>query len=60
MFVLTQYPESAFKVALLDKWLVVVSGRKMVDEFRKQEELSSRLAIQEVRRLQLSYEGWSM
>lgn len=57
MFVLTQYPESAFKVALLDKWLVVVSGRKMVDEFRKQEELSSRLAIQEVRRLQLSYEG---
>ena len=57
MFVLTQYPESAFKVALLDKWLVVVSGRKMVDEIRKQEELSSRLAIQEVRRLQLSYEG---
>ena len=37
-----QYPGSAFKVAALDKWIVFVSGRKMIEELRKRgdEELS--------------------
>ena len=30
-----QYHGSAFKVALLDQWVVVVSGADMVEELRK-------------------------
>ncbi|PIL30244.1 cytochrome P450 [Ganoderma sinense ZZ0214-1] len=30
-----QYPDSAFKIATLDRWLVVFSGRRMVEELRK-------------------------
>ena len=42
-----------FKVALLDQWLVVVSGPKMVDELRRRpdEELSFMEGIEDVSRL---------
>ena len=47
-----QYRGSAFKVALLDQWMVIVSGSKMVDELRKRpdEELSFIEGVEEVRR----------
>ncbi len=48
-----QYPESTFKVAFLDQWMVIVSGRNMVEELRKrgEDELSSQSAGHEVRYL---------
>lgn len=30
-----QYPDGIFKVATIDKWMVVVTGRKRLDELRK-------------------------
>ncbi len=47
-----QFHNSAFKVALIDQWLVVVSGSKMVDEFRKRsdEELSFIEGVEDVRK----------
>ena len=46
-----QYPGSVFRVALLENWIVVVSGRRMVEELRKRpdDELSHLLSVQEVR-----------
>ena len=46
-----QYENSAFKVPLLDKWVVVVCGPKMCEELRKfrDDELSSFDGIREVR-----------
>ncbi|PIL30237.1 cytochrome P450 [Ganoderma sinense ZZ0214-1] len=43
------YPESAFKIATFDRWLIVVSGRRMVQELRKRpvDELSGPLGFQE-------------
>ena len=40
-----------FKVALFDQWMVVVNGRKLVDDLRKRpdDELSFNEAIEEVR-----------
>ncbi|KAI1791203.1 cytochrome P450 [Ganoderma leucocontextum] len=45
-----QFHNSAFKVALIDQWLVVVSGSKMVDEFRKRsdDELSFIEGVEDV------------
>nr|VWO96362.1 Tea4 [Ganoderma boninense] len=45
-----QYPDSPFRIALLANWVVVVSGRRMFEEFRKRpdDELSSGLNTQEV------------
>ncbi len=50
---LLQYAGSTFKVASLDQWVVVVSGRDMVEELRKRgdEELSGPGGAQEVRSL---------
>ena len=47
----TQYPESAFKIATFDRWMVIVSGRSMVEELRKrgEAELSRPRGSQEVR-----------
>ncbi|PIL30273.1 hypothetical protein GSI_07451 [Ganoderma sinense ZZ0214-1] len=43
-----KYAGSAFKIAYLDRWMVVVSGRNMVEEIRKRaDELSGAHAIQE-------------
>ncbi|KAI1787002.1 cytochrome P450 [Ganoderma leucocontextum] len=47
-----KYPESAFKIRALDKWMVVVSGKNMVEELRQRgardEELSSPAGSQEL------------
>ena len=50
-----QYPESAFKIPLLDKWMIVVAGRNMVEEFGKHgdDALSSPAGSREVRRLRV-------
>ncbi|KAM5541320.1 hypothetical protein V8D89_004874 [Ganoderma adspersum] len=39
-----KYPDSAFKIPTLDRWMVIFSGRDMVEELRKRgdEELSGR------------------
>ena len=46
-----QYPESAFKIAVFDRWVVVLSGQSMVQELRKRpaDELSAPRAFEEVR-----------
>ena len=46
-----QYPESAFKVATFDRWIVFVSGRDTVEDIRKcpEEELSPWLGTLGVR-----------
>ena len=46
-----------FKVALLDQWLVVVSGPKMVDELRRRpdEELSFMEGIEDVGNLSVTF-----
>ncbi|KAI0800573.1 cytochrome P450 [Fomes fomentarius] len=45
-----KYHGSAFKVALLDQWMVIVSGSKMVDELRKRpdDELSFIEGVEEL------------
>ena len=46
-----QYPNSAFKVGhLLEQWVVIVCGRRMVEELRKRpdEELSAHFGREEV------------
>ena len=44
-----QYPGSVFKVASLDRWLVVASGADMIEDIRKRpdDELSFLRAIEE-------------
>ncbi|KAK7058638.1 hypothetical protein VNI00_002274 [Paramarasmius palmivorus] len=44
-----QYPNSAFKVPLLDRWLVVVSGKDMIGDIRKasDQQLSLNAAFEE-------------
>ena len=44
-----QYFGGVFKVALYDRWLVVISGRKLIDELRKRpdDEVSSLGAVEE-------------
>ena len=46
-----QYPDSAFKIPTLDRWMVIFSGRDMVEELRKRgdEELSGPGGSEEVR-----------
>ena len=46
-----QYPRSAFKIAMPDQWVVVLSGRDMVEELRTRPstELSGTLGLHEVR-----------
>ena len=46
-----------FKIALLDQWLVVVSGPKMVDELRRRpdEELSFMEGIEDVGNLSVTF-----
>ena len=46
-----QFPDSAFKISMLDQWFVVVSGRDMVEDIRKrpEEELEVPRGAQEVR-----------
>ncbi|KAI0774403.1 cytochrome P450 [Fomes fomentarius] len=50
-----KYHNSAFKVATLDQWLVIVSGSKMVDELRRRpdEELSFTEGVEDI--VQLKY-----
>ncbi|KAM5540999.1 hypothetical protein V8D89_005310 [Ganoderma adspersum] len=45
-----KYPESTFRVSLLENWIVVVTGRRMVEELRKRpdDELSHLLSVQEI------------
>ena len=50
-FMVCQFPNSAFKVALYHGWMVVVSGRERIEELTKRghDELSSTKASLEVR-----------
>ncbi|PIL27965.1 cytochrome P450 [Ganoderma sinense ZZ0214-1] len=45
-----KYPERTFKLPALDRWLVVVSGRELVEELRKrgEEELSAPESLKEI------------
>ena len=53
LLVAAQYYGTSFKVAYLDKWLVVVSGPEMLDELRRRpdEEVSFLEGAEEVRRV---------
>uniref|UniRef100_A0A0W0FRT6 Cytochrome p450 n=1 Tax=Moniliophthora roreri TaxID=221103 RepID=A0A0W0FRT6_MONRR len=44
-----RYPNSAFKVPFLDRWVVVISGKEMIEDLRKatDEQLSLRAALAE-------------
>lgn len=55
----TQYHGSVFKVALLRHWVVVVSGPKMVEDFRSRpdDELSFTEGIEEVRDIDIYSSG---
>lgn len=46
-----QYKDSTFKVALFDRWLVVVSGRTLVEELRRlpDDQVSFEKGAEEVR-----------
>lgn len=35
MVLFYQYPGTAFKVPMLSKWMIVISGPKMVDDIRR-------------------------
>ena len=54
-----QHYGSAFKVPLLDQWMVIVSGPNMVDELRKrpEEELSVMDGLLEVRPPDSCFDG---
>ncbi|PIL30278.1 hypothetical protein GSI_07458 [Ganoderma sinense ZZ0214-1] len=54
-----RYPDSAFKVATFDRWLIVVSGWEMVEELpkRPQEELSGPPIFQETFRFKYVFES---
>ncbi|EJF59354.1 cytochrome P450 [Dichomitus squalens LYAD-421 SS1] len=43
-----KYRGSTFKVALLDQWLVIVSGSELVDEVRKRPELSLATFLEDI------------
>lgn len=45
-----QYKGGAFKVAMLDRWMVLLSGNALVDELRKlpEDEMSFRQAFNQV------------
>ncbi|KAI1786992.1 cytochrome P450 [Ganoderma leucocontextum] len=44
-----KYPDSVFKIAMFDCWVVIAAGRNMVEELRKRpEELSASLGLGEV------------
>lgn len=51
MHTFTQFHGAVFKVALFDQWMVIVNGRKLVDDLRKRpdDELSFNEALEEVR-----------
>lgn len=50
---LQQYYNSAFKIALLDQWVVVLTGKQLIEDLRKrpESELSLSESIEDVRRL---------
>ena len=52
-----QYFGGVFKVALYDRWLVVISGRKLIEDLRKRpdDEVSFTEAIEDVRVLLWCY-----
>lgn len=31
----TQYPNGAYKLALLDRWVIIANGRRMTEDIRK-------------------------
>ncbi|KAI0778804.1 cytochrome P450 [Trametes elegans] len=52
-----KYPRSAFKVPLLDKWMVILSGPKMVEEVRlaPDEVLSFSESVEQVMQIKASF-----